>query len=330
MIKVLAYGVRQDEEELFKYWANEYGIQVELLPEILTAKNLHLAKGYQYISFLNEDELHREHLVILKSYGVRLLSSRIVGLDNVDLSAAKDLGLAVSHVPAYSPHSVSEFTLLSTLTLLRNYRAVALRNIHGDFRTETLIGREIRNMVVGVIGAGRIGSLTVRHFAGFKPKKILINDPLPKEELREFGEYTKKETIYQEADIIAYHVPLKEDTKYLINAQTIAQMKAGVLIINPARGGIMDAQAILDGLNSGLVGGAALDVYELETGYFRFDWSNTPIPDAVLRGLVSHPRCLISPHIAFYTDEAVSNMVSICLGNVKAFEESGDCPHRAV
>lgn len=330
MIKVLAYGVRQDEEALFDCWAKEYGIQAELLPEVLTAKNLHLAKGFRYISFLNEDELHRKHLAVLKSYGVRLLSSRIVGLDNVDLPAAKDFGLAVSHVPAYSPHSVSEFTLLSALALLRNYRAVTLRNVHGDFRMETLIGREIRNMVVGVIGAGRIGSLTVKHFAGFNPKKILINDPLPKEELKEFGEYAEKETIYREADIIAYHVPLKEDTKHLINAQTIAQMKAGVLIINPARGGIMDASALLEGLNSGLVGGAALDVYELETGYFRFDWSNTPIPDAVLRGLLSHPRCLVSPHIAFYTDEAVSNMVSICLSNVKTFEASGDCPHRAV
>ncbi|MGL5722170.1 MAG: NAD(P)-dependent oxidoreductase [Brevinema sp.] len=329
MSKVLAFGVRDDEREPLAYWAKEYGLQVDIIEEDLGNENLDLVKGYSYVSTLNTEKLDRGALSALKQHGLKVLSLRIAGLDNVDLPAAKDLGLAVSHVPSYSPHAISEFTVLTALALLRNYRLTLNRTPLYDFRISDIIGREIRNLTVGVIGAGRIGSLTVKHFAGFGAKKILINDILPKEELRQYGEYCDKEKIYAEADIISYHVPLKKDTYHLINADTISQMKKGVIILNHARGGIFDGQALLDGLDNGHIDGAALDVYEHETGYFYKDWSAKPLPDPILKGLVAHPRCYISAHVAFYTDEAVSNMVSVSLNNIRSFIDEGTCPNHA-
>lgn len=329
-MKAIAYGVRDDEIIMFKNWGKHYGIELFLIQENLREHNIDKAKGFDTIIFLAEDTMNASILDKVKEFGMNYIVTRSTGVDNVDLEYAKKLKIRLANVPSYSPNSVSEYAILSTLSLLRNYHLYIKRVFNKNFTIKDLVAREIRNQTIGIIGTGTIGCLTVKHFAGFYPKSILAYDMYEKEEVKKYAKYVSIDEIYNKSDVIVYHVPLTDETKYMISNKNIQKMKDGVIIVNVSRGLVMNSRDTLEAIKNGKIGGLAMDVYENELEYFRFDYTEKIIKDTVLVELLNLPNVIVSPHAAFYTDEAISNMVSISLSNAKEFYDTGKSKNEVI
>lgn len=319
IIKILAYCVRPDEMEGFNEFSTKFGHDVTTIPESFSPESAHLAEGYEGISILGNCMANREALDIISSFGIKYMASRSAGTNNIDLEACRELGIKATNVPAYSPNSVSEFTVGLALTLTRKINQGIKRAQIQNFGLNGLIGIEIRNLTVGVIGTGRIGFNVVKAFSGFGCR-IIAHDIYENKEVEEYAEYMSIDDLYREADIITLHCPLFDENYHMINDESISKMKDGVIIINAARGGLVDAEGLIRGLKSGKIRGAALDTYENEVGIFHNDHTNNILQDDNLARLMQFPNVIITPHYAFYTDEAVSNMVEIALSNLKDFE----------
>lgn len=327
-MKILAYCVRPDEVDSFKKFSKKYGHDVDLIPESFGPKTAYLAKGYEAISILGNDNANREALEKLKQYGIKYLATRSAGVNNIDFDAAKEFDINVANVPAYSPNSVSELTVAVTLCLTRKIPFALKRVQLNNFALNGLIGVELRNLTLGIIGTGRIGLKVIEAFSGFGMKKMIGYDIIENEKAKKYIEYKSLDEVYKEADIITFHTPLTEDNYHMIGSKSIDKMKDGVFIINAARGALIDSEALIKGLKSGKIGGAALDSYEYEQGVFHNNRMNEIMKDDTLERLKSFPNVVITPHLGFYTDEAVSNMVEITLSNLKDFEEKRNCKNQ--
>lgn len=323
-MKILACCVRPDEVESFEKFSETYGHEVELISQSFGPEVAHLAEGYDAVSILGNCNANREALEKIKSYGIKYLASRSAGVNNIDLQAANEFGISVANVAAYSPNSVSEFTVGLTLCLTRKI-PFALRRVGiQNFGLNGLIGVELRNLTIGVIGTGRIGLEVIKGFSGFGAKMIGY-DLYPNEKAKEYLDYVSLDELYKTADIITLHCPLTEDNNHIIGKESIEKMKDGVFIINSARGGLIDSEALIEGLKSGKIGGAALDTYEHEVGTYHNSKVNEILQDDTLAKLRNFPNVVMTPHFGFYTDEAVSNMVETTLINIKDFGEKGTC-----
>lgn len=321
-MKVLAYCVREDEMDGFIKFSEKFRHEITTIPESFAPETAYLAEGYDGITILGNCKANREALEVISSFGIKYMASRSAGINNIDLKACKELGIKVTNVPAYSPNSVSEFTIGLAITLTRKINAGIKRVEAQNFGLDGLIGTELRNSTVGVIGTGRIGFNVIKAFSGFGCK-IIANDIYEDEEVKRYAEYKEIDELYTEADIITLHCPLFDENYHMINDETISKMKDGVIIINAARGGLIDTEALIIGLESGKVKAAALDTYESEAGIFHHDHTNSILQDNSLARLLQFPNVVVTPHCAFYTDEAVSNMVETALSNLKDFELSG-------
>lgn len=326
-MKILAYCVRPDEMESFETFKIKYNHTVDIMKESFSPSTANLAKGYDAVSILGNCTANREALEIIKNLGINYLVTRSAGINNIDLEAAKELEINVSNVPAYSPNSVGEFTVAATLALARNFKKVVKRVESQNFALDGLIGFELRNKTIGFIGTGRIGQTAMKAFSGFGAKMIGY-DLYPNEAAKEFIEYKTLEEVLHEADIISLHCPLTNDNYHLINKDTISLMKDGAIIVNTSRGALINADDLLDALISGKLSGVATDVYEHEVGIFHNNWEHKTINDKTLLALKSMPNVLLTPHYAFYTDEAVSNMVEFSLQNLYEFETTGECKNK--
>lgn len=322
-MKILAYCVRPDELDAFKEFSSHYGHEVTTTSDSLNLESAKLAKGYEGISILGNCTASREVLEIISSFGIKYMSSRSAGTNNIDLEACRDLDIKAAHVPAYSPNSVSEFTIGTAISLTRKLNAGIRRAQSQNFGLNGLIGVELRNLTIGVIGTGRIGYNVVKGFSGFGCK-IIAYDIYENKEVEKYAEYKTLEELYKEADLITLHCPLFDDNYHMINKESISKMKDGVMIINAARGPLIDSKALVAGLVSGKIAGAALDTYENEVGIFHSDYTDEILEDDILARLLQLPNVIITPHYAFYTDEAVSNMVEIALSNLKEYELRGE------
>ncbi|WP_026894491.1 D-isomer specific 2-hydroxyacid dehydrogenase family protein [Clostridiisalibacter paucivorans] len=321
-MNILAYCVRPDEVESFKKFSKKYGHEIKLIPQSFGPEVADLAKGYDAVSILGNCNANREALEKIKSHGIKYLATRSAGVNNIDFKATEEFGIKVANVPAYSPNSVSELTVGITLCLTRKI-PFALRRVGvQSFALNGLIGVELRNLTVGVIGTGRIGLEVIKGFSGFGTKMIGY-DIVENEEAKKYIEYKSLDDIYREADIITLHIPLTDDNYHMIGKESISKMKDGVFIVNAARGALIDTEALIEGLKSGKVGGAALDTYEHEGGVFHNDKMNEIMSDDTLAKLMSFPNVVVTPHFGFYTDEAVSNMVETTLINLRDFESKG-------
>ncbi len=328
-MKILAYAVRPDEMTAFKEFSKKLGHEVTTIPEVFSPESAPMAEGYDGISIVGNCIANKEALKIISSFGIKYMASRTAGYDNIDLKACRELGVKPTNVPAYSPNSVSEFTVGLALNLTRKISFGIRRAKIQNFGLSGLIGIEVRNLTVGVIGTGRIGFNVIKAFSGFGCK-IIAHDIYENDEVRKYAEYKTAEELYAEADIITLHTPLFDENYHMINDGAISKMKDGVIIINAARGGLVDAEALIRGLKSGKIRGAAIDTYEKEGGIFHRDHTNDILQDEVLAQLLQFPNVIITPHIAFYTDEAVSNMVEIALSNLKDFELTGKAKNELV
>jgi D-lactate dehydrogenase len=282
----------------------------------LTLKSAPLAVGYPAVCVFVNDDLSRATLEVLASGGTRLLALRCSGFNQVDLKAAERLGLSVRRVPASSPYAVAEFTIGMILTLNRKYHRAFNRVREGNFGIDGLLGFDLHGATVGLIGTGKIGVLTATPLAAMGCR-ILAHDPFPNAKFP--GAYVPLDELFAESDIITLHCPLTPESRHLINAESLARTKRGVMIINTSRGALVDATAMIDALKSGQVGALGLDVYEQEADLFYEDLSGEIIHDDVLQRLLMFPNVLVTSHQAFFTETALRNIAETTIQNLDDF-----------
>lgn len=282
-----------------------------------------LANGADAVCAFVNDQLDAEVLAILASLGVRLVALRSAGFNHVDLVAAKELGITVARVPAYSPEAVAEHTVALILSLNRKIHRAWTRVREGNFALDGLLGFDLAGRTVGIIGTGKIGIAVARIMRGFRCR-LLAADPAPDPEIVAMGgEQVPLDVLFREADIITIHCPLTPETRHLINAETIARMKPGVMLINTSRGAVIDTRAVIDGLKSGAIGYLGLDVYEEEADLFFEDLSDHMIQDDTFARLLTFPNVLITGHQAFFTEEALGAIAATTIANIETFEATG-------
>lgn len=285
----------------------------------LTEETCTLVQGFDAVCVFVNDVVNRAVLQCMASTGVKLLALRSAGFNHVDLQAARELGITVARVPAYSPHAVAEHTLALILALNRQIHKAYNRVRERNFALDGLLGFDVHGKTVGVIGTGQIGEVFTRLMSGFGCE-LLGHDPHPNQACEAMGmQYVRIEELFARAHIISLHCPLTPRTRHLINKDAIARMRAGAMLINTSRGAIVDTRAVIAGLKSGKIGGLGLDVYEEEADLFFEDLSNEVIQDDVFARLLTFPNVLITGHQGFFTEEALRNIAETTIGNISAF-----------
>jgi D-lactate dehydrogenase len=271
------------------------------------------------------DQLDAEVLKALCTGGTQLIALRSAGYNHVDLTAAKNLGLTVVHVPHYSPHAVAEHTVALILALNRNIHRAHNRVREGNFSIDGLLGFDMFGKTVGIVGAGRIGTCLARILEGFQCR-VLFSDPQPSAEAIAAGfSFISLDALLATCDIVTLQCPLTSATRHLINASTIARMKRGVMLINTSRGALVDTPAVIAGLLSGQIGHLGLDVYEDEAELFYEDRSNRLIADDVFSRLLTMPNVLVTGHQAFFTGEALTTIAETTLDSISVFAAGQLC-----
>ena len=279
------------------------------------------ASGARAVCLFVNDCADRETLALLKKAGVKMVAMRCAGFNNVDLAAAKELGIPIVRVPSYSPHAVAEHAVALCLTLNRKIHRAYNRVREHNFSLNGLIGFDLAGKTVGVIGTGKIGKIAAQIFRGFD-MRALAYDPYPATDwAKERGvEYVEMDTLLKSSDIVTLHLPLTVDTNHLLNSQRLAMMKPGAMLINTSRGKLIDTHALVENLLAGHLGGVALDVYEEEEGIFFEDHSEHLLRDDILSRLLTFPNVLITSHQAFLTREALLEIARVTAENLRRFE----------
>ncbi|MHB8865152.1 MAG: 2-hydroxyacid dehydrogenase [Pirellulaceae bacterium] len=284
----------------------------------LNPDTAHAAEGSKVACVFVNDQCDAQVIERLASLGVELLALRCAGFNHVDVQACASHHVDVVRVPAYSPHAVAEFTVALMLMLNRRIHHAYARNRTGNFVLDGLTGFDMHGKTVGVIGTGKIGQCAVDILLGFGCH-ILAFDKHPPRQPRPQVTYVELDRLFSESDIITLHVPLFEDTYHLINGSAIERMKPGVMLINTSRGGLLDARALIEGLKSGKIGSAGLDVYEEEAGIFFHDMSDKVMTDDVLARLMTFNNVIVTSHQAFLTREALANIAETTLANIDEY-----------
>ncbi len=317
MTKIFAYAIRKDEEPFLNEWKEAHkDVDVDYTDKLLTPETAKLAKGADGVVVYQQLDYTADTLKALADAGVTKMSLRNVGVDNIDMDEAKKLGFKITNVPVYSPDAIAEHAAIQAARVLRQDKVMDEKVAKHDLRWAPTIGREVRDQVVGVVGTGHIGRVFMRIMEGFGAK-VIAYDIYKNPELDKKGYYVDSlDDLYKKADVISLHVPDVPANVHMINDKSIAEMKKGVVIVNCARGPLVDTDAVIRGLDSGKIFGFVMDTYENEVGIFNKDWEGKKFPDDRLADLIKRPNVLVTPHTAFYTTHAVRNMV------VKAFDNN--------
>lgn len=288
----------------------------------LTAKTASLARDSDAVCVFVNDSLEEPTLSTLRDQGCKLILLRCAGYNNVNLAAAERLGMTVCRVPMYSPFAVAEHTVALILTLNRKVHKAYNRVRDGNFAIDGLIGFDLNDKTIGIVGTGRIGQILARICMGFG-MHVLAHDPHPSADLQDKGvSYVAFDELIKRSDIISLLCPLTPDTHHLISTDAVDKMKPGVMLVNTSRGGLIDAKALIAGLKSKQIGSVALDVYEEEGDVFFEDLSDQVLQDDVLARLLSFPNVLITSHQAFFTKEAMAKIAKTTLANATGYADS--------
>ncbi len=298
---ISVFGCAKDERQLFERYAARYGVGICCIDDPLKHENAYDIPPESAISVNHKAPVDALMIRTLKGRGVKYLSTRSVGLDHIDLKAAEMAGILVESV-TYSPESVAEYTIMLMLMAIRNAGSILRRASNCDFRLEEKRAPELRDMTVGVVGTGRIGKAVIERLSGFGCA-ILAYDPHPTLNVR----YVEVDELLKRSDLTTLHLPLNATTRHLLDRVRIARMRRGAILINTARGALVDVVALTDALEHGGIACAALDVVEGEEGWFYRDCSAlAPPPFARLLAL---PNAIVTPHTAFYTEHALDDIV---------------------
>jgi D-specific alpha-keto acid dehydrogenase len=311
---ITVYGCGPDVVDLFAAMAPRLGVLTTRTEAPVTEANADLARGNRCISVGHKTPITNSTLAALRRAGVEYISTRSIGYNHIDVDHAASIGITVENV-SYSPDSVADFTLMLILMAVRDAKAMIRRTDAHDYRLHHRHGRELRDLTVGVIGTGRIGCAVIDRLRGFGCR-ILANDKRPKTT----AEFVSVDELLRRSDIVSLHTPLTPATHHLLDRRRFELMKPGAFVINTGRGALLDTRALIAALESGRLGGAALDVVEGEEGVFYADHRGTPIASTPLQRLQEMPNVLVSPHTAYYTDHALSDTVENSLVNCLNFE----------
>ncbi|KAH7344768.1 D-lactate dehydrogenase [Rhizoctonia solani] len=329
-MKVAMYSTRKYDQKSFEREQEHIaaaGIHITYLEPHLNSVTAKLAEDHQAVCLFVNDDACEDTLKILHSQGIRYIAMRCAGYNNVDLKVAKELGISVVNVPAYSPEAIAEFAVGMLLTIVRKYHKAYNRVREGNFLLDGLMGFNLEGKTIGIIGTGKIGLCTGRILAhGFRAK-VVGYDPYPNPTAAaENGiQYVSLEELFKTSDVISLHCPLTPETKYIVNEEALKTTKPGLVIVNTSRGALINTSDLIQGLKSGHVGAVGMDVYERESKYFFRDSSNKIIQDDQLSRLVSFHNVFISGHQAFLTQEALSAIARVTVENLKLLEEGSLC-----
>ncbi|WP_353980570.1 2-hydroxyacid dehydrogenase [Salinicola endophyticus] len=296
-------------------------------PVALTRQTVALAAGSDAVCVFVNDSLEAAVLEALAAQGVGAVVLRCAGFNNVDLVAARRLGLFVARVPAYSPEAVAEHALAMIMTLNRKTHRAYNRVREGNFALDGLLGVTLHGKTAGVVGSGRIGLAMARILHGLGCE-VLGYDPSPAAAFEAYGENVPLAALLSRADIVSLHCPLNEATHHLIDAAALAGMKPGAMLVNTSRGALIDTPAVIDALKSRQLGALAIDVYEQESELFFHDHSAEIIEDDVFARLASFPNVLITGHQGFFTAEALDEIAQVTCANLVAYARDLACPNQ--
>ena len=320
-MRVAVYSSHPHDEKYLNRANEASGHDLVFLESRLKPRTAKLADGFDAVCAFVNDDLGVATLEALDGLGIHHIALRSAGFNHVDLEAAGRLDFTVARVPAYSPHAVAEHTVAIVLALNRQIHKAYTRVRDGNFALDGLLGFDLHGRTVGVIGTGKIGERVAVIMAGFGCR-ILAYDPYPNQVCVDLGvEYVELAELFAESDIVTLHTPLTPETHHLIDEETIALMKDGVMIVNTSRGALVDTQAVIDGLKSRKVGYLGLDVYEEEGDLFFENLSDRIITDDVFSRLLTFPNVIITGHQAFFTAEAITAIAETTIGNLTAFEQ---------
>lgn len=315
-MRTLLYSCQTYDRESFLGAHIEPGVELHFQPARLTLDTVALASSFDVVCAFINDDLSAPILERLAAGGTRLIALRSAGFNHVDLATAQRLGISVVRVPAYSPHAVAEHAVALILSLNRHLHRACNRTRDGDFSLHGLTGFDLMGKTVGVVGTGQIGATFARIMNGFGCT-LLAYDPYPNAQLLALGaQYLPLDEVLAQAQIISLHCPLTDDTRHLINEDSLARMQRGAMLINTGRGALVDTPSLIEALKSGQLGYLGLDVYEEEAQLFFEDRSDLPLQDDVLARLLTFPNVVITAHQAFLTKEALGAIAQTTLDNI--------------
>ena len=327
-IKMLVYNYRDfDEKQYFDQYADEFGIEIKHVPFSPSMENVSLAEGCQCLNIITTP-LTSEMLEKYHALGIRYIVTRTIGYDHIDVETAKRLGICIANTP-YGPEGVAEFALMLMLMAIRKARSIEHRFYGQDYTLKGLMGKQLSGMTVGIIGAGSIGMALIKLLEGFKCR-VLVYSPSRKSELPSYAEYAQMDEVLSISDIISLHAPSNDKTYHMISKEQINIMKDGVVIVNTARGALLDTNAVIDGLDSGKIAGLGLDVIEDEFDLVYYDHREEVMNKKQLYLLRSYPNVTMTHHMAFYTEQTIETMVRDSLRGAECFFNGKDNPWKVV
>lgn len=327
-MKTAVYSARRYDKTMLAQANEGAGHELRFLEDRLSRETAILAEGCEAVCVFVNDTVDAEVLGILAGQGVRLVATRSTGYNHVDAVAARRLGIAVVRVTDYSPNSVAEFAVGLLLAVNRKIARASVRTREGNFDLDGLMGFDLHGKTVGVIGTGKIGTIFARIMAGFGCTLVGYDRyPTPAFEALG-GRYIGVDELLACSDVVSLHCPLLEETHHIVNAAALARVKRGCVLVNTSRGGLVDTEAAVQALKTGQLGGLAIDVYEQEASLFFQDLSSTIITDDVIQRLVSFPNVIVTGHQAFFTVEAIGQIMRTTIDSIGAFERGEELVNR--
>jgi D-lactate dehydrogenase len=327
-MKTAVFSARRYDKTMLARANSQAGHELLFLSDRLTTATAPLADGCQAVCVFVNDAVDAAVIEILAQQGTRLIATRSTGFNHIDAAAAERHDIAVVRVTDYSPHSVAEFAVGLLLAVNRKIARASVRTREGNFDLDGLMGFDLHGKTVGVIGTGKIGTIFARIMAGFGCA-VVGHDRYPNAAFEALGgRYVSVDQLLECSDVVSLHCPLTEETRHIVNAASLARAKRGSILVNTSRGGLVDTEAATEALKTGQLGGLAIDVYEQEAALFFQDLSSTVICDDVIQRLVSFPNVIVTGHQAFFTVEAIGQIMQTTIDSISAFEHGAPLDNR--
>ena len=323
-MKIMVYEARPDEMTALNQQAERLGVEIETTSAVPTLENASLAAGCLGVSILGQGRIDGPLLDAYKALGIQYLSTRTIGYDHIDLEYARSIGMRVCNA-SYAPNGVADFTVMMILMCLRHYKQAMWRGHVNDFSLAGLQGREMKDLTIGIIGTGRIGTRVIRNLSGFGCR-ILAYDLRRNPAVESMVTYVDFDTLLSQADVISLHMPLLESNRHMINREAIARMKDGVVIVNCSRGELADIEALIEGIETEKIGALGMDTAEGDEGIIHEDHRVDILPNRNWFYLHQFRNVIMTQHMAFYTDAAVASMVQCGLEGICQMASGQSCP----
>nr|WP_318659848.1 2-hydroxyacid dehydrogenase [uncultured Treponema sp.] len=322
-MKIAFFDTHSYDKKSFAQANENFNYEIDFRDYKLNENTALTAKGFDVVCVFVNDIVNEAVIKTLKECGIKLIALRCAGFNNVDLKAADEAGIKVVRVPAYSPYAVAEHGAALLMSLTRHIPQAYLRTKTANFNIEGLTGRDLHGLTAGILGTGKIGQIMADILKGFG-MNIIAYDPYPNEEWasKSGARYVTLKEIFCESDVLSLHCPLNEQTKHIVNHDSMKMMKHDAVIINTGRGALIDSKALVHALKHGQIGGIGMDVYEEESKYFFSDWSTDIMTDDVLARLLTFPNVIITAHQAFLTTNALKNLADTTMQNIRDFSDN--------